>query len=97
MHTFEKLASIVIGLIALYWIFETIGEYIKVRNYMNNCWRNQKFTSAYFQFLGLKLFSFPCTSEEACVNWGFFFGTLTQALYIGAMWGIVKGIVIVFS
>ena len=97
MHIFEKLASIIIGLIALYWMFTFIGEYVKCRNYLNNYWRSDKFTGAYFQFLGLKIASFKCTSESACVNWGFFFCVMTRALYIGAMWGIVKGIVMYFG
>lgn len=97
MHTFEKIASIIIGLIALYWMFTTMGQYFKVRKYLNNYWRSDKFTGAYFHFLGLKIASFKCTSESACVNWGFFLGVVTHALYIGAMWGIVKGIVMYFG
>ncbi len=36
MHTFEKLASLIIGLIALKWMADTIIEYFKVRKWMNN-------------------------------------------------------------
>ena len=97
MHTFEKIASIIIGLIALKWMADSIIEYFKVRNWLNDYWRRDKITSVYFQILGLKIVSFKCTSESACVNWGFFSGVVTNAIYIGAMWGIVKGIVMYFS
>ena len=97
MHMFEKIASLIIGLIALKWMADTIIEYFKVRKWMNNYWRSDKITSAYFQFLGLQLVSFKCTSESAWVNWAFFFGVVTHALYIGAMWGIVKGFVMYFG
>ena len=97
MHTFERLASLIIGLIAIYWTFEILADWFKVRGWLNNCWRGQRMTHANFQFLGLKVASFPCTSEEACINWAIFFAFVTHALYIGAMWGIVQLIVLKFS
>ena len=97
MHMFEKIASLIIGLIALKWMADIIINYFRLRNWMNDYWRSDKITSAYFHILGLKIVSFKCTSESACVNWGFFFGVVTHALYIVAMWGIVKGIVMYFG
>ena len=97
MHTFEKIASIIIGLIALYWSFEILGDLFRVRRWLNNCWRGQRLTHANFEFLGLKVASFACTSEKACINWAIFFGFVTHALYIGVMWGIVKGIIMYFG
>lgn len=97
MHTFEKIAYLIIGLIALYWIVEILGDWFKVNKWLNNCLRSQRMTHANFEFLGLKVASFPCTSESACINWAIFFAFVSHAIYIGAMWGIVKGIIMYFG
>jgi len=97
MDKFERIASLIIALYALYQGVEVIAEYLKVRKEMRSPWRGWKLTHVNPTFLGLQLGSFKCTSEYAVLNWGYFLSLVRYGSYCAIMWGIVKLIVFKFS